>query len=235
LSSRAPGARVPRSTADQPPPAADPSGEHNSVTLGPRDRLIGQLHIEGDIRLGGTVEGQIDATGDVEIDEEAKVTASVAGRDVSIRGQVNGHVTARKRLVVAKSGSLTGDVRVARLMIQDGATFSGNVSMGPAVDLAPKPQPQAPVEPPAPQAAAPQAAEPQPAPPRSAAPQPAPAKVAAPPPPPPAPAKVAAPPPPPPASARDGNRPAGASSGSKPAPSKGKPVGGTGSKGKTKR
>jgi cytoskeletal protein CcmA (bactofilin family) len=34
-------------------------------------------------------------------------------------------------LVVARSGSLTGDVRVARLVIQDGATFSGNVSMGP--------------------------------------------------------------------------------------------------------
>jgi hypothetical protein len=37
-------------------------------------------------------------------------------------------------LVVARSGSLTGDVRVARLVIQDGASFSGNVSMGPPVD-----------------------------------------------------------------------------------------------------
>jgi cytoskeletal protein CcmA (bactofilin family) len=144
LSSRAPGARVPRSTADQPPPPADPTGERNAVVLGPRDRLIGTLHIEGDLRLGGTVEGQVEATGDVEIDDEAKVNASVAGRDVSIRGQVSGTVTARKRLVVAKSGSLTGDVRVARLVIQDGATFSGNVSMGPQVEPAAKPQPPEP-------------------------------------------------------------------------------------------
>jgi hypothetical protein len=48
-------------------------------------------------------------------------------------------VTARKRLVVGRSGSLIGDVRVARLVIQDGATFSGNVSMGPHVEMAPKP------------------------------------------------------------------------------------------------
>jgi cytoskeletal protein CcmA (bactofilin family) len=149
LSSRAPGARVPRSTADQPPPAVVPSGERNAVTLGPRDRLIGTLHIEGDLRLGGTVEGQVDATGDVEIDDEAKVNASVAGRDVSIRGQVSGPVTARKRLMVAKSGSLTGDVRVARLVIQDGATFSGNVSMGPPIEAAAKPEPPPPApEPP---------------------------------------------------------------------------------------
>lgn len=143
LSSMAPGARVPRSTADQPPPKAASSGPRNAVTLGPRDRLIGQLHIDGDVRLGGTVEGEIHATGDVEVDDEAQVNASLAGSDVSIRGHVSGPVTARKRLVVARSGSLTGDVRVARLVIQDGATFSGNVSMGAQSEAAGAPEPEA--------------------------------------------------------------------------------------------
>ena len=91
------------------------------------------------------MQGEIHATGNVEVDDEAKVNASLAGGDVSIRGHVSGPVTARKKLVVAKSGSLTGDVRVARLVIQDGATFSGKVSMGP--------QPAAAIEPPAPEAA----------------------------------------------------------------------------------
>lgn len=145
-STRAPGARIPRSPADQPRPKTAASGERSSVTLGPRDRLIGQLHIDGDVRLGGTVEGEIHATGDVEVEDEAKVNASLAGGDVNIRGSVSGPVTARKRLVVARSGSLTGDVRVARLVIQDGASFSGNVSMGR--------QSTAPAEPPKPEAAA---------------------------------------------------------------------------------
>jgi cytoskeletal protein CcmA (bactofilin family) len=113
------------------------------VQLGPRDRLIGQLYIEGDVRLGGVIEGQIEATGDVEIDDLAKVKASVAGRDVSIRGHVNGSVVARKRLVVARSGSLIGDVRVQRLVIQDGASFSGKVSMGPAAEAPPVASPAA--------------------------------------------------------------------------------------------
>ena len=86
--------------------------------LGPRDRLVGQLHIEGDLRVVGTVEGELDVTGDVEIDDGGRVT---------------GPVTARKRLLVGSAGSLVGDVRVARLVVQDGATFSGNVSMGPQV------------------------------------------------------------------------------------------------------
>ena len=123
--------------ADEPPKAPAPENRRSSVILGPRDRLIGELHIEGDLHLDGQVEGEISATGDVEIADAANVKASVAGGDVNILGHVNGSVTARKRLVVGRSGSLIGDVRVARLVIQDGAKFSGNVSMGPHAAEAP--------------------------------------------------------------------------------------------------
>ena len=82
----------------------------------------------------------------------AQVKASLAGRDVSINGHVNGAVVARKRLIVGRSGSLIGDVRVARLVIQDGASFSGKVSMGAGAEKAKAaeaaPAPAAPPEPP---------------------------------------------------------------------------------------
>ena len=123
--------------ADQPPRQSSPTpNQSNSVQLGPRDRLIGQLYIEGDLRIGGVIEGEVEATGDVEIDDMAQVKASLAGRDVSINGHVNGAVVARKRLIVGRSGSLIGDVRVARLVIQDGASFSGKVSMGAGAEKA---------------------------------------------------------------------------------------------------
>jgi cytoskeletal protein CcmA (bactofilin family) len=99
-------------------------GDHSSVVLGPRDRLVGQLYIEGDLRVVGTVDGELEVTGSVEIAEGGRVT---------------GPVTARDRLVVGREGTLKGDVRVARLVVQDGATFSGNVSMGKAVEAPPKP------------------------------------------------------------------------------------------------
>lgn len=145
----------PEAKRPTPPPAAAPPGDSSQtpnqpspVSLGPRDRVIGQLYIEGDLRVGGVVEGEIEVTGDVEIDDVAKVKASVAGRDVSIRGQVNGAVVARKRLIVARSGSLIGDVRVQRLVIQDGATFSGKVSMGAAAAAPAAPAATAPAVPP---------------------------------------------------------------------------------------
>jgi len=104
--------------------------ETNSVSLGPNDRLIGQLHIDGDVHLNGTVEGEVQATGNVEVVEGGNVKASLSGRGVSINGSVEGAVTANDKLVLGRSGTLTGDIRVARLEIRDGARFSGNVQMG---------------------------------------------------------------------------------------------------------
>ena len=114
--------------------------------LGPRDRLIGELYIEGNLRVSGTLEGQIEATGDVDVTEAATVKASVTGREVSVSGQVNGAVVASKKLVIGRSGSVVGDVRVPRLVMQDGATLSGKVTMGPQTAATPQPMPAAPVE-----------------------------------------------------------------------------------------
>jgi len=72
----------------------------------------------------GTVEGGLEVTGSVEIADGGRVT---------------GPVTAHDRLVVGRAGSLVGDVRVARLVVADGATFSGKVSMGKHVETPPKP------------------------------------------------------------------------------------------------
>ncbi len=120
MSSRRPASRTPAA-----PPADDGSaGPHNSVVLGPKDRLIGRLYFEGDVRIVGTVDGALEATGDVEIDGG---------------GQVKGPVTARQKLMVGSSGSLIGDVRVTRLEVRDGATFSGNVSMGKQAVEQPQP------------------------------------------------------------------------------------------------
>jgi cytoskeletal protein CcmA (bactofilin family) len=69
------------------------------------------------------------ASGDVTIDSGATIQASIEGSNVSVRGQVTGNVSAKKRLTLGGSGHLNGDVKVARLTVEDGATLNGNVTM----------------------------------------------------------------------------------------------------------
>jgi cytoskeletal protein CcmA (bactofilin family) len=99
--------------------------------------LVGQLYIEGDLRVSGTVDGALEATGDIEI----------AGG-----GKVSGAVTAYNRLVVGSDASLIGgDVRVARLTVEDGATFTGRVSMGKQADVVVAAEPEPVAAPPEPE------------------------------------------------------------------------------------
>lgn len=101
----------------------------NSIVLGPRDSLVGKLTIEGDLHIHGSVEGEVKASGDISVDSGGNVKAQLEGKNVSIRGQVDGNVTAKQRLQLAGSGRVNGDVRVARLTVEDGATLNGNVQM----------------------------------------------------------------------------------------------------------
>lgn len=111
------------------PASTTQNGASNVVSLGPRDVLQGRLEIQGELKIAGNVEGDLKASGDVTIDSGANIQAAIEGANVNIRGQVSGNVTARKRLTLGGSGRLNGDVRVARLTVEDGATLNGNVTM----------------------------------------------------------------------------------------------------------
>ena len=113
------------------PAASTQNGGTNVVTLGPRDSLHGRLDIHGDLKIGGNVEGELKASGDIVVEPTATVQASIEGANVNVRGQVNGNVTARKRLTLGGSGKLNGEVKVSRLTVEDGATLNGNVTMTP--------------------------------------------------------------------------------------------------------
>jgi cytoskeletal protein CcmA (bactofilin family) len=103
------------------------------VTLGPRDVLNGTLKIEGDLTVRGKVEGEVHTSGDISVENSANVKATLEGSNVTVQGHVTGNVVARGKLTLAGSGSLHGDVKVAKLAVEDGATLNGNVSMTPNV------------------------------------------------------------------------------------------------------
>ena len=104
----------------------------NVVTLGVRDSLVGTLRVEGDLNVHGSAEGEIAASGDVAIESTATVQASVEARNLSVRGQVTGNVTVQKRLRLSGTGTLNGDARVGRLVVEDGASLNGSITMANA-------------------------------------------------------------------------------------------------------
>jgi len=99
-------------------------------TMGPNDILEGKLTYDGHVHLDGRAEGELRVSGNIEVASGAKVKALLEASNVTIKGDVEGTLNARDKLVLGKNARLSGDVAVRRLQIEDGASLNGHVRMG---------------------------------------------------------------------------------------------------------
>lgn len=98
--------------------------------MGPGDSLEGKLIYDGSIHADGKIEGEIRVTGNIDVASGSTVKAQLEGSNVSLKGVVEGAVTARDKLTLGRNAKLSGDIVVRRLQIDDGATLNGHVRMG---------------------------------------------------------------------------------------------------------
>jgi|ERR1700722_6737670 cytoskeletal protein CcmA (bactofilin family) len=102
----------------------------SSASIGKSVEIRGEVKGSEDLMIDGRVEGTITLTDSkLTIGPTARVDADVAARDVVILGVLNGNVTASVRVDLRKGGNLTGDIRAARLSIEEGALLSGKVEL----------------------------------------------------------------------------------------------------------
>ena len=99
-------------------------------TMGPNDILEGKLTYDGHVHVDGRAEGELRVSGNIEVASGAKVKALLEASNVTIKGDVEGTLNARDKLVLGKNARLSGDVAVRRLQIEDGASLNGHVRMG---------------------------------------------------------------------------------------------------------
>jgi cytoskeletal protein CcmA (bactofilin family) len=116
------------------PVAAEAAG---TVVLGPRDSLIGTLTVDGDVRIEGTLEGEVSATGEVTIHSSGTARAQIAARDIVVAGSVEGNTVARELTVLTESASFAGEIRTGRLRVDEGANLNATISMTPGGDAPP--------------------------------------------------------------------------------------------------
>ncbi len=115
-----------------------PSAENGEVkrdsrkqfTMGPGDVLEGKLIYDGSVHADGKIDGELRVTGNIDVASGATVKAQLEGSNVSLKGNVEGAVTARDKLTLGRNAKLSGDIVVRRLQIDDGATLNGHVRMG---------------------------------------------------------------------------------------------------------
>jgi len=127
-----------------------------SATIGKAVKINGQIYSREDLYVDGDVEGTIELMDHkLTIGPNGKVHAGVKAREVVALGVIQGNVEASERIEIRKDAKLVGDIKTARIIIEDGAYFKGSIDIvKPEPKAAPsQPRPQ-PVQVPAPTAVA---------------------------------------------------------------------------------
>ena len=91
----------------------------------------GELTFEKGLRLMGRFEGKISTPGRLHVAKEAKMQADVEAGAIVVEGDVRGNLTAADRIELKQTARYEGDLAAAKLVVDEGAVFSGHVTVGP--------------------------------------------------------------------------------------------------------
>ena len=99
--------------------------------LGPGLQIKGEITGDGDLRLDSSVEGLVSIGGfRLTVGPGAHVAADIVAREATISGEVKGDISACDRIEIMKSASIVGNLKTAKIMIEEGAYFKGYVEIG---------------------------------------------------------------------------------------------------------
>jgi cytoskeletal protein CcmA (bactofilin family) len=103
----------------------------------PKNSLANDVEVKGSIRFvnelifDGKLEGEMTSDGILTIGESGDVHGEVKAKSVIVMGKVQGNITVSERCELRSRSQLIGDLRAARLIIEEGATFVGKSEVSP--------------------------------------------------------------------------------------------------------
>ncbi len=100
-------------------------------TLSSDVEIKGSIKFANDLTIDGKVEGEILSPGILIIGENAEVRGEIKTKSVTVHGKVQGNITVEERCELKGRAQLIGDLKAARLVIEEGATFVGKSEVTP--------------------------------------------------------------------------------------------------------
>jgi cytoskeletal protein CcmA (bactofilin family) len=110
-------------------PTIDPKkymAEHSGKDILSSDvEIKGSIKFQKELLIDGKVEGEINSDGVLTIGENADIRGEIKTKSITVYGKVQGNITVGERCELKSRCTLQGDLKAARLVIEEGATFIG--------------------------------------------------------------------------------------------------------------
>jgi cytoskeletal protein CcmA (bactofilin family) len=97
--------------------------------IGDDTEIHGDIIIHGSLVIAGRIQGNVTADETVSITAGSIVTGTITARNIFINGTVKKGVIATGKVVLSADSRLEGTLKAAKLIIEEGAIYSGICSM----------------------------------------------------------------------------------------------------------
>ena len=106
------------------------STSHSLNSLVAGTTIEGTVNSESDIRIDGTVKGNLNCKAKVIIGPSGFVEGEIRCQNAVIEGKMEGKLFVNQLLNIRESAHITGEVLTDKLLVQSGATFNVTCQMG---------------------------------------------------------------------------------------------------------
>jgi cytoskeletal protein CcmA (bactofilin family) len=102
----------------------------NSATLiSAGTTLTGDVTSDADLRIDGTVKGNVICTSKIIIGTSGIIEGNITGQQADVSGKVIGNVEVKELLQMRESCNVEGNIVAAKLQIEPSALFNGRCQM----------------------------------------------------------------------------------------------------------
>ena len=111
----------------------DAQGNGSINIIGAGTVIEGEIRSNGDIRIDGTIRGSVSSKAKVVVGSTGIIEGDVVGQNADISGTIKGKTTVAEMLFLKSSARINGDILTGKLVVEVGASFTGNCNMGPVI------------------------------------------------------------------------------------------------------
>lgn len=125
--------------------AKSSEAEHTSINLiGNGTTIKGEVKSNGDIRIDGTLIGQVYSKGKIVVGNTGVIEGEIYCQNADFSGNIKAKVEVSELLTLKATSRLRGEIVTNKLAIEPGARFTGNCTMdketGTELKTGPKPE-----------------------------------------------------------------------------------------------
>jgi len=91
--------------------------------------IEGEIRLDNDIRIAGTVTGSIDTKGALIVEQTGKIKGEIKASQATIAGKIQGNIECDGLMILESRACFVGDIKTRQIVINESAEFQGTCAM----------------------------------------------------------------------------------------------------------